>query len=282
MGGWTRPTRRPSPSARGPKAAPASYRSGKPLVDSLKAGCERRDSNPHVRRHRDLNPARLPVPPRSLGPRPGRRGIGRRGTGSPQREGNSGAAGMGRPFLDLPVPVDTLGRPYSSEVRMKSIGRSTPCRGSPSRGGGSPLQTHQAVHPGGPDGGTATRRNGAAEAAPALATAALAARGHPSGAALARAPPRCGTARSRRSGGATGHRHAGGYRGYPGREVARGGALPPHWRGCWQWRSRYRVRARPCFPSRPITARARPCSPPLRPRCRARTSGSSRAARRQR
>jgi hypothetical protein len=33
-----------------------------PLVGGV---CERRDSNPHVRGHRDLNPARLPVPPRS-------------------------------------------------------------------------------------------------------------------------------------------------------------------------------------------------------------------------
>src|SRR6266487_4513697 len=79
----------------------------------------------------------------------------------------------------------------------------------------------------GPPRGADAPGSGAAEAPRAEASAAPVAGGRSPGAALTGACPRCGTARTRRSGGASGLRHAGGHRGYPGRETARGGALTP-------------------------------------------------------
>jgi hypothetical protein len=203
---WTRPTRRPSRSVRGPNAAPTRCRSGKLLVDSLKDWCERRDSNPHGRSHRDLNPARLPVPPRSrpADSRPPGRGAGDRST----RRTNS--------FPRVPVPIERLDRSYSRE------GEPDPAWG---RSGGSdpPLQRTKRLS-GGQNvdqshAGTAVlgRRLPGSLLSPTF--------GAIPGTALARARPRCGTARSRRSGDANGRRHASGHRGYPGREASRGGAL---------------------------------------------------------
>ena len=77
-----------------------------PLGASACAWCARRESNPHVFRHWNLNPARLPVPPRARGRPEGARPIARIGRGasrcatrnsrSPRALGGKGASRCNR------------------------------------------------------------------------------------------------------------------------------------------------------------------------------------------
>src|SRR5262249_55056292 len=69
--------------------------------------CARRDSNPHILRYWNLNPARLPVPPRARGPRRGAYSKDR-AAGNPREKRSLGAQGvlrMQHPQPPMPPPT---------------------------------------------------------------------------------------------------------------------------------------------------------------------------------